>query len=105
MVTEYCRYQETLHTAANTSVTLVNRFVINQSAPRLIIIGYKNIENKCEQGSSRKIGISSLSVLSHHPAYRSVQGGSLIYNSDLSVIVREEHVASETESVSGDRGV
>ena len=30
-------------------------------------------------GSSRRIGINSLSVLSHHPAYGSVQGGSLIY--------------------------
>lgn len=27
--------------------------------------------------SSRKVGISTLPVLSHHPAYRSVQGGLL----------------------------
>src|SRR5690606_29959578 len=44
--------------------------------------------------SSRKIGIISLSVLSHHPAYRSVQGGSLIYNAHISVVVREKQVAS-----------
>ena len=29
--------------------------------------------------SSRKIGINSLSVLSHHRAYRSVHGGSLSF--------------------------
>jgi hypothetical protein len=29
--------------------------------------------------TSRKIGINSLSVLSHHPAYGSVQGGFLTY--------------------------
>ena len=45
------------------------------------------IQKKYSTKSSRKIGINSLSVLSHHPrikcgagyAYRSVHGGSLIY--------------------------
>ena len=37
--------------------------------------------------SSRKIGIISLSVLSHHPAYRSVQGGSLRFDSNLLVVI------------------
>ena len=55
--------------------------------------------------SSRKIGIISLSVLSHHRTYRSVYGGSLIYNAHVSVIVREKDVTSEAEAVNSDRGV
>ena len=39
---------------------------------------------KCALGlsmeSSRKVAIISLPVLSHHRAYRSVHGGSLVYN-------------------------
>ena len=37
--------------------------------------------------SGRKIGINSLSVLPHHPAYRSVQGGSVSFNSNFSIVV------------------
>ncbi|WP_157278914.1 hypothetical protein [Olivibacter sitiensis] len=38
--------------------------------------------------SSRKIGINSLSVLSHHRAYRSVHGGSLLlYRNDVFDVV------------------
>ncbi len=40
---------------------------------------FNNIKLQKSVQLSRKIGINSLSVLSHHRAYRSVHGGSLIY--------------------------
>ena len=64
-----------------------------------------SISNHLGGKSSRKIGISSLSVLSHHRTYRSVYGGSLIYNAHVSVIVREKYVASEVQTVSSDRSM
>lgn len=40
--------------------------------------------------SSRKVGIISLPVLSHHRTYRSVYGGSLSFDSNLLVLVGEK---------------
>lgn len=53
--------------------------------------------------SSRKIGIISLSVLSHHRTYRSVYGGSLIIFSDQLIIIRQEDITSLTKPIGGKR--
>jgi len=47
---------------------------------KFTVIRLKFKANNISLKSSRKIGISSLSVLSHHRTYRSVYGGSLIYS-------------------------
>jgi len=52
--------------------------------------------------SSRKIGINSLSVLSHHRAYRSVHGGSLNNDSDRPVIIREKDIVGLLQAIIGD---
>jgi hypothetical protein len=49
--------------------------------------------------SSRKIGINSLSVLSHHLAYRSVLGGSLINTIDRPKIIREKGITGKFQTV------
>ena len=48
-----------------------------------------------ERKSSRKVGINSLPVLSHHRAYRSVHGGSSIYTVNQTVTIREEDITRE----------
>ena len=53
--------------------------------------------------SSRKIGINSLSVLSHHRAYRSVHGGSLINTFDSPIIIRKENIPGLSKTFTGDR--
>ena len=53
--------------------------------------------------TSRKIGINSLSVLSHHRTYRSVYGGSLIIFSDQLIIIRQEDITSLTKPIGGKR--
>ncbi len=46
-----------------------------------------NAESSGSQ-SSRKVAIIWLPVLSHHRTYRSVYGGSLSFDTNLSVVVR-----------------
>ncbi len=53
---------------------------------------------------ARKIGIISLSVLSHHPAYRSVQGGSLSFDSNHKIVICQRYIACFSKSFRSDGG-